>query len=204
MKFAHLPPEKKIEHYTWNTKAHLGSGSYGKVYLGKDTSKNDKIVAIKLMDKSLLKHSYLAQALDNEINLMKKVRSPFVVELFDVFYDSDNIFIITEFCNGGDLRHYLEKKNGSLPEAEAQRILSDIMNGLQEMMKLGIVHRDLKPENVLCNDGIFKIADFGFAKQLQDWKTQRLNSYVGTPLYMAPQILKHESYSSKSDLFSIG
>ena len=83
-------------------------------------------------------------------------------------------------------------------------MLVDLLKGYQPLLKAGIIHRDIKPENVLLHEGRLKLADFGFAKYMNNFKKSMLQSYVGTPLYMAPQILLHECYSSKSDLWSIG
>lgn len=78
------------------------------------------------------------------------------------------------------------------------------MAGFEYLLKMDIVHRDLKPANILMSRGQCKISDFGFARNLEYGSDTVLNSIVGTPLYMAPQILKHQSYSNKSDLWSVG
>lgn len=77
------------------------------------------------------------------------------------------------------------------------------MKGAKYLHTNGIIHRDLKPANILMKNGICKISDFGFAKHLGN-KSAILNSIVGTPLYMSPQLLKGTKYTSKSDLWSIG
>ncbi len=78
-----------------------------------------------------------------------------------------------------------------------------IVNGVNQLNKLHIVHRDIKPANILYHKGIFKVADFGLAKYVQD-QYQMLMTRVGTPFYMAPQILKNQKYSSKCDIWSLG
>lgn len=103
----------------------------------------------------------------------------------------------------GNLTEYVEKKGKKLPEREALNILKQILNGYQELLKLGIVHRDLKPDNIFINENTFKIGDFGFAKNVSNFSKDMLKSTVGTPLYMAPQILTQNEYSTKSDLWSI-
>ena len=77
------------------------------------------------------------------------------------------------------------------------------MRGYYEMLKLGIVHRDLKPDNIFLNNQTFKIGDFGFAKTVHNFSKELMTSAVGTPLYMAPQILTQKEYSTKADLWSI-
>lgn len=81
--------------------------------------------------------------------------------------------------------------------------LIQILNGFGELVKNGIIHRDLKPENILIKDTSLKIADFGFAKNLENGSSI-LKTLVGTPAYMAPQILKEERYTYKCDIWSIG
>ncbi len=91
-----------------------------------------------------------------------------------------------------------------ISENEAIKILTDLLTGFLELIKNGIIHRDLKPENILIHDSTYKLADFGFAKSVDNFKKGLLTSQVGTPLYMSPQILKHEKYTTKSDIWSIG
>lgn len=112
------------------------------------------------------------------------------------------MYIITEYCEDGDLYHYLEKEH-RLPESKAKRYLKQIMKGSKYLHSNGIIHRDLKPANILMKDNCCKISDFGFAKSLEDENTV-MKSIVGTPLYMSPQILKKSKYTAKSDLWSIG
>lgn len=203
MDYINLPPEKKIENYVWNWKAHLGTGAFGKVYLGKDKN-SSKLVAIKIVETASIQDDYLTKSLVNEIEIMKEVKSPNIVNLYDVFFTKNNVYIITEFCNGGDLRSYLCKQKDPLPEPKARIILKDIIIGFKELYNKKIIHRDLKPENILINDNIFKIGDFGFAKHVDNFKNQMLKTLVGTPLYMSPQILKHEVYNTKCDVWSLG
>ena len=203
MKFANLPPEKRIEHYEWNFQAHLGSGSFAKVYLGKDINTKD-YVAIKILDANLMKDEYMKSTLNNEVQILKSMKSLNIVQLFDVFMTKNNIYIMQEFCNGGDLRNYMTKvKKDAIKESEAIKILRDLICGFRILYNHSIVHRDLKPENILRHDEIFKIADFGFARSIDDTKAM-MTSMVGTPLYMSPKILQNLSYSMKSDVWSLG
>ncbi len=90
-----------------------------------------------------------------------------------------------------------------LDEGTAKKFLQHLMKGAEYLHQNGIIHRDLKPANILLNDGICKIADFGFAKTYGE-DTLMMKSIVGTPLYMSPQLLKRLKYTNKSDLWSIG
>jgi serine/threonine-protein kinase ULK/ATG1 len=125
------------------------------------------------------------------------------VRLLDVYQTSNNMYIVTELCEEGDLRNYLKKRR-KLTEGEAVNFLRDIMRGFEYMNALDIMHRDLKPANILVSRGTLKISDFGFARNLDNGDSTILKSVVGTPLYMSPQILNHQNYTNKSDLFSVG
>ena len=113
-------------------------------------------------------------------------------------------YIILELCPDGDLRKFIHTNNGHLQENLCLDILNQLMIGFKELVDNGYIHRDIKPENTLIKGNIFKVADFGFACKA-DFKGQKLiKECVGTPLYMAPQLLENVPYTSKSDLWSIG
>ena len=202
MKYKDLKPDKKVGNYAWNHQAHLGSGAYGKVYLGKAIG-SETLVAIKSMDNAQISDPYLQEALQKEIKVLQTLKGINVVRLIDVFKSASHTYLIQEFCNGGDFRSYLTKKT-KLTEVEARKVLNDYLTGFQELVKNGLIHRDLKPENILISDGIFKIADFGFATEVSNYQNQMLKTCVGTPLYMSPQILSHKPYTTKSDVWSTG
>ena len=201
MKYKDLKPTKKVGNYAWNHQAHLGSGAFGDVYLGHDT-RNDTLVAVKVMSNAKLSDPYLQEALKKEIKIMSSLKGQNTVKLLENLASQSNTYLIQEFCDGGDFRHYLTKKN-KLDETEARKFLSQFLSGFSELVKQNLVHRDLKPENILIKDGIYKVADFGFAREVQDAK-KMLTTCVGTPLYMSPQILMNQPYSSKSDVWSTG
>ena len=135
---------------------------------------------------------------------MKTIRGENVVNFIDVFWTMNNVYIITEYCEGGDLRSHQLKLKGPIEEEKARSILKQIINGFRILVSNQMIHRDLKPENILIKQNTFKIADFGFARNVDNFKSALLSSMVGTPLYMSPQILKSEPYTVKSDIWSIG
>jgi|JI6StandDraft_1071083.scaffolds.fasta_scaffold07370_8 serine/threonine protein kinase len=114
----------------------------------------------------------------------------------------NNCYIVTEYCSGGDLATYL-KQRGRLSEKEAIGFIRDIVNGYLELAHRNILHRDIKPANILLAEGSCRIADFGFAKFDRE-PGQREKYHVGTPLYMSPQALTCNIYSTKNDIFSLG
>ncbi|CAD8191442.1 unnamed protein product [Paramecium pentaurelia] len=192
--------DKSIENYFFNTGHIIGKGSFGCVYRGINQSTKTE-VAIKIVKKAnLAGESNSQKALVNEMTILKKLHSKNIVRLFDVCESQSNYYLIQEYCKQGDLRKILKQKR--LEEQEALKILHDILSGYQILLKNGIVHRDIKPENILNSNGIFKLGDFGMATQLS--KQRMLNSRVGTPLYMSPQVQQNTNYTSKCDIWSIG
>ena len=89
-------------------------------------------------------------------------------------------------------------------EVDAWKVMKQIVQGFKELVVNAVIHRDLKPANILSHEGVFKIADFGFAKYVDNFSSQLLRSCVGSPLYMAPQILARKPYSTKCDIWSLG
>jgi serine/threonine protein kinase len=112
-----------------------------------------------------------------------------------------NLYLFMEYCPEGNLQELLEK-TGKLKEEEALAYFGQIIKGLQVLSAAGVVHRDLKPANILIKGKTLKIADFGLAKKY--FNGQMLNSYKGTPLHMAPEILLGRHYTDKVDVYSAG
>ena len=171
------------------------------VYLGKEIDTSEP-VAVKVIDKKIFSNAYNVKNIQSEIDIMKKVSHDNIVKLYDIYQTANNMYIVTEFCQNGDLFKLLQKRK-RIPEKEAKEYLKNIMNGAKYLHKNGIIHRDLKPANILLKNGVCKLSDFGFAKSLNSEETI-MKSIVGTPLYMSPQILKKGKYTTKSDLWSIG
>ncbi|CAK82281.1 unnamed protein product (macronuclear) [Paramecium tetraurelia] len=143
----------------------------------------------------------------NEINMLKRIKNPNIIEILDVLQTKDHYYIILEYCNLGDLDSLLRQKN-IIKLDDHIIFLQDILNAFTTLIRQGIAHRDLKPANVLVHQEgkrkIFKLADFGYAKTVFNYKAQILKSNLGTPAYMSPQLLKEEQYTTKSDIWSFG
>ncbi|CAD8051474.1 unnamed protein product [Paramecium sonneborni] len=196
-----MKPEKKISNYSFSLKAILGKGSYGTVYFGREMN-SQLPVALKVIDHSKAQnYGQLYTSLHKEIEIMKRLKHPNIVQLYDVYSTQNNTYLVQEYCNGPDLKQYLAAKK-NLEEDEAIKMIKQIANGLKEIVSNNFIHRDLKPANILINDGQCKIADFGFSRPLPSECV--MESLVGTPLYMAPQILTKQQYTSKCDVWSLG
>ena len=186
----------------FSLKQPIGQGAYATVYLGRGIITNEA-VAVKVIDKSIFVNAYNLKNIEHEISIMKRIDHPNIVKLLDVYQTTNNMYIVTEYCEEGDLAGWLKtKKKGG--EKEALRMLKDIMEGFKYLVSQDIMHRDLKPANILLKKGICKICDFGFAKDLSEGESTVMRSIVGTPLYMSPQILARAKYTNKSDLWSVG
>ena len=190
-----------IGKYSYSTKNLLGVGSFGKVYEGKNNKTQEKVAIKVIYLKQLPKQTYYQTQLCNEIKSLKSLNHKNVLHFFEVINQNDNCYIITEFCEDGSLK---EKITGVIPEQEALRIYLQLLDGFHELLKKNIIHRDLKPANILFQKKNCKLADFGFSRFVDDFNTSLLKSFVGSPLYMAPQILQNQKYSTKCDVWSLG
>lgn len=133
--------------------------------------------------------------------MLKTCDNSNIIRLYDIKKTSNNIYVILEYCNEGDLEGYVKKKK-CLTEEEALDFLTQILNGFKTLYSNKIMHRDFKLANVLKHNGEVKIGDFGFSKLLGD--DEWTNTYLGSPLNMAPEILKSKEYNQKADIYSIG
>ena len=177
----------------------IGKGAFSSVYSGKDKCDND--VAIKKIEIDSIKK--IGERIRKEIKICQSLDHINVINTFDVIYDKNggNIYIITEYCSKGDLSQFL--KGRAMKEKYALYFMKQIRNGLKYLIDNRIFHRDLKPHNILINEkGELKIADFGFARHFES--DNMIETLCGTPLYMAPEIMKKQRYTTKSDLWSVG
>lgn len=115
---------------------------------------------------------------------------------------SNNVYLVYEFCNGGTLEDQIKKKK-HLSEQESIVVFKQILNAFKTLFLENILHRDLKPSNILLDNGVIKVADFGFCKTLLNAQ-DLTQTMVGSPIYMAPEILKGCIYNMKADIWSMG
>ncbi|VDK58945.1 unnamed protein product, partial [Anisakis simplex] len=199
--------------FEYTKKDLIGHGAFAIVYKGRYVDKKDLPVAIKSIAKKNLSKS--KNLLTKEIKILKELSSlqhENLVGLLKCVETPTHVFLVMEYCNGGDLGDYLQSKI-TLPELTIQHFLVHIARAIEAINKKGIVHRDLKPQNLLlCNptrrpnppatDLIVKLADFGFARFLDDGTMAA--TLCGSPMYMAPEVIMSLHYCAKADLWSIG
>ena len=188
----------------YEVKEKLGSGKFGLVKLGihKQTGKK---VAIKIMSKKEMRNEDL-ELVRTEIEILKICQHPNIIALYDVFENVDYFYIIMEYCSGGDLYSYLEKRKFKLSEKRVCDIIHKMCAAVYYIHSYGIAHRDLKPENVLMTDDTddadIRILDFGLSKIIGP--DEKCTEPYGTLTYVAPEVLLEEPYTKAVDLWSLG
>ncbi|CAD8072393.1 unnamed protein product [Paramecium primaurelia] len=197
---------KQIDKYIIvNTK--LGSGAFGTVYRGFKKNDETKQVAVKAISIASIKDSAkMVEHIKREISILQQANNPHIVKLYDVARTPHYLYLFLEYCHDGDLKKYLSTKYGRrLSEVEAVIFLKHLVEGFRTLHQLKIIHRDIKPANILLHKGVAKITDFGFARVIDTGMNDPAYfSRVGSPLYMAPQILEGQPFSSKCDVWSMG
>lgn len=181
----------------------LGEGSSGKVKLGVHTETGQE-VAIKILDKNkLISDAKLLRRVEREIAVMRLIRHPNVLRLYDVFQSEAHLFLILEYVDGGELYGYVQKR-GQLTVDEAFHFFSQLLSGLRYCHNNLICHRDLKLENLLLDKNRnLKIADFGMASLMPEG--QLLATSCGSPHYASPEVVKGDKYNGfASDVWSCG
>lgn len=155
------------------------------------------------MEKSKLQGS-AADNIVTEIKLMKLLKHEYIVQMRDFSWDDRFIYIILEYCDGGDLSCFIKKRR-KLPEATCRKFLQQLAQALQYLRNNNVCHMDLKPQNLLLSTKPvlrLKLADFGFSQFLS--MEERRNTLRGSPLYMAPEMLLLQDYDATVDLWSVG
>ncbi|ORX49159.1 Pkinase-domain-containing protein [Hesseltinella vesiculosa] len=176
----------------------IGQGASGSVYLASDLDTNSK-VAIKQMD--LTKQSRL-DLIVNEIMVMQESKHSNIVNFLDSFLVRGDLWVVMEYMEGGALTDIIE--NNTMTEQQIATVCLETTKGLHHLHSQKIIHRDIKSDNVLLNmQGQVKISDFGYCAKLTDQKNKRA-TMVGTPYWMAPEVVKQKPYQSTVDIWSLG
>uniref|UniRef100_A0A8C3AQE6 protein kinase C n=1 Tax=Cyclopterus lumpus TaxID=8103 RepID=A0A8C3AQE6_CYCLU len=182
----------------------LGSGQFGIVYGGKHR-KSGRDVAIKIIDKLRFPTKQESQ-LRNEVAILQSLHHPGVVNLDCMFETPERVFVVMEKLHGDMLEMILSSEKGRLPERITKFMVTQILGALRHLHFKNIVHCDLKPENVLLASAEafpqVKLCDFGFARIIGEKSFRR--SVVGTPAYLAPEVLRNKGYNRSLDMWSVG
>jgi len=196
-----VPVRKTMIEKDYDIKYVLGTGAFSEVKQAVNRT-TKRSVAIKIVAKT----SLMSQtSLDNEIAVLRKIKHPNIVQLYEIYDCTDKLYLVMELVTGGELFDRIVEK-GSYTERDASQLVVQIVSAVDYLHSLNIVHRDLKPENLLYKsrdaDARIMLSDFGLSKLLQSDKMMK--TACGTPGYVAPEVLMRMPYTSSVDVWSIG
>lgn len=198
-----IPTVKVVGLYTCLINKELGHGSFGAVYLGYHEKNPEIPLAIKKIpipeDSNFIN---LEKSLSREIRILKNIVNQNIVKLYDALLTQNNIYLVYEHCDGGDLEQFRKATTRKyLSEAQTMVIFKNFCHGYRLLFDNEICHRDIKPANVFLHEGVVKIGDFGCAKKDNE---KLMTQGTGTPLYMSPECYHSIDYDSKTDVWSFG
>ncbi|KAL8494834.1 hypothetical protein ACS0TY_019132 [Phlomoides rotata] len=186
----------------------VGRGHFGHTCCakGRKGELKDVPLAIKIISKAKMTTAISIEDVRREVKILKALSGHrHLVRFYDACEDANNVYIIMELCDGGELLDRILSKGGRYTEEEAKLIIVQILSVVSFCHLQGVVHRDLKPENFLftsrSEDADMKLIDFGLSDFIRP--DERLNDIVGSAYYVAPEVL-HRSYSVEADIWSIG
>ncbi|XP_045487242.1 serine/threonine-protein kinase par-1 isoform X1 [Pieris rapae] len=200
-KSKHFPIDQLVCVGNYELEKTIGTGNFAVVKLATHVITKSK-VAIKIIDKSRLDEDNLKKTF-REIAIMKRLRNPHIVKLYQVMESTHTLYLVTEYAPNGEIFDHLVSR-GRMPESEAARAFAQMVAAVGYCHANGVVHRDLKAENLLLDkDMNIKLADFGFSNEYTSGSP--LSTWCGSPPYAAPELFEGRQYDGpKADIWSLG
>uniref|UniRef100_A0A6U9AV03 Protein kinase domain-containing protein n=1 Tax=Zooxanthella nutricula TaxID=1333877 RepID=A0A6U9AV03_9DINO len=182
----------------------VGEGMFSRVRIAKikgDPEQNP--LALKILKKSNIIKLQQVGHVRAEKEILLSIAHPFIVDMLSTFQDEAHLYMMMEYINGGELHEFIQNQGGSMPSDHARFFSGELCLAVAYLHSLWIAHRDLKPQNLLVTmDGHIKLTDFGFAKVIKG--QDKTFTLVGTPEYVAPEIVRGEGHGLGVDWWAFG
>lgn len=179
----------------------LGNGKFGHVYLAR-TKDTKAIVALKILHKGQIVDSAFERQIRREIEIQSHLKHKNILEMYGFFWDEKNIVLILEYASQGELYKELKRQQFSrFNEMTASNYISQLIDALEYLHSMNVIHRDIKPENLLNDNGIIKMADFGWSVHAPNLKRKTL---CGTLDYLPPEMVNRVNHTNAVDLWCLG
>ena len=180
----------------------IGAGSYSFVTLVQHMKTGQKF-ACKVVSRAMLTEMGVLGRFEQELRLLSSFNHPNIIKTYDIYYTTEKIYIIMEYCKNGDLASYTNYIQ-VLPDNQIRTILYQSLSALMYLHSLNIEHRDIKLENILIDETFtIKLCDFGISRE--NAGNQLLQTFCGSPLYIAPEVISGKAYDgTKADIWSLG
>ena len=195
-----IPKGQEVTRNRFEFQNVIGKGGFGKVWKVID-KKSKTVYALKEMSKVKVIDKKSEKSIKYERELLSRLKHPFIVNMYYAFQDYDNLYLVMDLLNGGDLRYHICRKR-KFSEEQTRFFISCIVLALEYIHSKSVIHRDIKPENLVLDDnGYIRITDFGIAKVFSN---RNASETSGTPGYMSPEVMKGQNHTHAVDYFEIG